>query len=126
RLEEFNFGTDPIPGFDTFCFFWNFSNFGFFILVSFVSFFALRILFQWILVTVIFILQLIIAIFDIRHRYRFWDIRKDVNEIEYKRSIASDRLAQLEFKLQQKLFSIKSNIEEKIFSDEKIRKISIL
>ncbi len=82
RLEEFNFGTDPIPAFDTFCFFWNFSNFGFFIIVAFVSFFTLRLLFQWIFVTIIFILTLIAALLTIRRRYRIWRNQENINDLQ--------------------------------------------
>ena len=96
RVNEFDFGSGPIPPLETFCFFWNFSNFGFLILLGYSSIFVGRLLLSWIIATFIFITQLILLIFWLVLRFRIWLTERDVDNLEEDADERDDRLDQLE------------------------------
>lgn len=91
RLDQFNYGTGPIPDIDTFCIAWTFANAGLLVLILFFGFFIGRLFIQWLIVTVIFIIDLIIAIIDIRLRYRVWRLWEDMELSEDQRMILHER-----------------------------------
>lgn len=82
RLEQFNFGSGPIPGFDTFCFFWTFSNIALLVITVFLGVFLFRLLYRWIIIFGIYILQLFLIILDTRRKWRLWDLEKDMTQVQ--------------------------------------------
>ena len=82
RLQQFNYGSGPVPPLHTFCWFWNFSNLGFFVVGGFFSFFAARVLLFWIVATVIFLVDLLLALLIIRRKLIIWRLRVNVADID--------------------------------------------
>ena len=96
RVNEFDFGSGPIPPLENFCFVWNFSNLGFLILLGYVGIFAGRFLVSALIATFILITQLILLIFWLVLRFRIWLTERDVDNLEQDADERDDRLDRLE------------------------------
>ena len=100
RLEQFNFGSGPIPPQNSFCAVWNFSDLGLLVIVVFFVPFVARLAYRWALAIAIFILDLLLLIGYLWLHLRTWLLRRDVDEAEDEADTMRDKVKALEARIE--------------------------